>query len=164
MPTFIGQVNTPPAAFREVEGPLYAHCPDSRCQGNEQEVVDAVVTIVEESCLSRGGGGTGAQIIENTREHTRFKNLEDADCRYCGRLRELSAQERPVYQNLSFHDPYGLLKAPKFDPNVRNTPADEAMAAEAAELRRQIAEMREQMGEFMEANKRRPPGRPPKAA
>lgn len=106
----------PPPNIREDIVQAYAHCPDPRCKGTVQEVVQAVQTTTEWTFASRGGGddpgGMGnmfLNMVENSQTSLRFLNdgtitqgIQEADapddtaCQHCGKPRELSAQERPV--------------------------------------------------------------------
>lgn len=136
-----GGDRTPPHNVAETVVDAWAHCGDARCRGYGQQRVKGVRTIVEHTIGSRGGDGIFVNIVENSHEYLRFDAPEDIPCDQCGHDREISLQERPVYQGLSGFPQNGLLTVPAFDPNVRNTPADEKAASEMAELRKQIADL-----------------------
>jgi hypothetical protein len=140
-----GGDRTPPHNSTETVVDAWAHCGDARCRGYGQQRVKGVRTVVEHTIGSRGGDGIFVNIVENSYEYLRFADPEDGTCVQCGKPREVSLQERPVYQGLSGFPQHGLLNTPAFDPNVRNTQADERAAAEMAELRKQIAELSERV-------------------
>lgn len=94
----------PPPTIREDTVQAYAHCPDARCKGVAQESVPAVQTTTEWTFASRGGGddpgGLGnlfLPMVENSQTSLRFLDVTDMTCPHCGKPRELSPQERPVY-------------------------------------------------------------------
>lgn len=130
--------------------PAYAHCINFVCPGYAQEEVLGVRTIRSETLGDRGGDGVLAMVTENTWEYLRFSDAEKVSCPHCGRDREISTQARPTYQNLSGFAQNGLLEVAKFDPNVRNTKADEEAAAALAAANVAIAEMQQQMIEMKE--------------
>jgi hypothetical protein len=129
----------------------FAHCIDFVCPGYGQEPVKAVKTIRHDTVGDRGGDGALAMVVENTWEYLRFDDPEKVQCPHCGKAREVALQARPTYQNLSGFAQNGLVQVAKFDANVRNTPADEAQAAEQAASNVRIAELEQQMADLMNA-------------
>ncbi len=132
----------PPPNIRETPVPAFAHCNDARCPGYGQQPVQGVLTVVEHTVASRGGDGIFAGVVENTNEYLRFENPADIACGACGKDRMVTQQERPVIPMITGHPQDGLLGGLKFDPNITNSPADQQHAAEMAEMRKQMAEMR----------------------
>lgn len=120
----------------------FAHCVNARCDGYGQEPVMVVRTVVEHTVGSRGGDGIFSNVVENTNEYLRLADEADIPCPSCSKDRDVSLQERPVYPIITGFPQDGLLNVKGFDPNVRNVQADEAMAAEVADLRRELAELR----------------------
>jgi hypothetical protein len=139
-------VQSPPPNITTSTVDAWAHCKDARCPGYGQKPVTALKELVEWTGLALGAGGPGstalAQIVERSVEYVRFEDPEDVPCPTCGKDREVSLQERPVYPVITGFPQMGLLEAPAFNPDVRNTPADEAHAAEMAEMRKQMAELK----------------------
>lgn len=129
----------------------FAHCINFVCPGYGQEPVQAVKTLRQDTVGDRGGDGALAMVVENTWEYLRFEDAEKVPCPHCGKDREVAAQARPTYQNLSGFAQNGLVEVAKFDPNVRNTKADEEQAAALAAANVAIAELKQQMQEFMAA-------------
>jgi hypothetical protein len=140
-----GGRHTPPPHVKETVVEAFAHCEDPYCAGYGQKPVHGVRTVVEHTIGSRGGDGIFAQIVENTNEYLRFEDPADVPCASCGKDRAISLQARPVYPNVSGFPQTGLLNAPAFDSNVRNTAADEKAATEMAEMRARMVEMAEQL-------------------
>lgn len=132
----------------------FAHCKDFVCPGYGQEPVKAVKTIRHDTVGDRGGDGALAMVVENTWEYLRFDDPEKMLCPHCGGTREVALQARPTYQNLSGFAQNGLVQVAKFDANVRNTPADEAAAAEQAAQKARIAELETQMLDLLASVKR----------
>lgn len=118
----------------------FAHCPDSRCPGNEPVPVELVRQVTEFSYLDGGGDMPG---VEKSVEHYRVADETDARCE-CGRDRDLSAIPRPEYSPLSGFPQDGLLDSKRFDPN-RNRGGNDATVAE---LLRQVSAQNEQMAEM----------------
>jgi hypothetical protein len=129
----------------------YAHCIDFVCPGYGQEPVKAIKTVRHDTVGDRGGDGALAMVVENTWEYLRFDDPEKVSCPHCGGTREVALQARPTYQNLSGFAQNGLVQVAKFDANVRNSPADEAAAAESAAQAARIAELEQQMADLMNA-------------
>lgn len=123
----------------------YAHCVNFVCPGYSQEPVTATKTVRADTIGDRGGDGALAMVTENTWEYLAFSDPEQVPCPHCGRDREVAAQARPTYQNLSGFAQNGLLEVAKFDPAVRNSKADEEQAAALAAANVQIAELAQQM-------------------
>lgn len=120
----------------------WAHCSNPRCSGNGQQAVPGVRELIEYTIGSRGGDGIFVQLVENSTERVRFADADDVPCEVCGGEREISEQRRPVIPMLSGFPQDGLLGAPKFDPSVRNTEADQAAAEAAAAQAKEIAELK----------------------
>jgi hypothetical protein len=96
--------HVPPPTIREETVQAFAHCPDPRCKGVQQEPVQAVQETTEWTFASRGGGddpgGLGnlfLNMIENSQTMLRFADPGEMACPSCGKPRELSGQERPNY-------------------------------------------------------------------
>jgi hypothetical protein len=91
------------SAVTETLMPLFAHCPESTCPGNQQQPVEGVCAVKAETIGNRGGGGAGGEaligLVEKTTEYLRFADPADVECPEdgCSRVRELSRQERPNY-------------------------------------------------------------------
>lgn len=144
----------------------YAHCVASRCPGNAQVEVDA---IVEETTWLFTENGGDYPFPERSSVSLRFVNdgqqhpgepaprPDDSHCPQCGRNRDLSADKRPAFDgSLSGYDPNGLLDfqaaGVEFDPDRQKEimasavtdPEREAMQAEMAELRKSFAAVLEQ--------------------
>lgn len=135
----------------------FAHCQSFVCPGYMQEPVQGVRTIRSETLGDRGGDGALAMVVENTWHYLRFANdgaegkPNQVPCPHCGRDREIALDARPTYQNLSGFAQNGLLEVAKFDSSVRNTKADEAAAAELAKANADIAELKQQMQDMLDA-------------
>lgn len=132
----------------EEKVPAYAHCINFVCPGYAQEEVLGLRTVRSESIGDRGGDGALAMVVENTWLYMSFANPEQRPCPHCGKDREIALDARPTYQNLSGFAQNGLLEVAKFDPNVRNTKADEEQAAQLAAANAAIAEMQQKMIEM----------------
>lgn len=117
----------------------FAHCKNPMCPGYAQEPVDAVVTTTEYTYKDNGGDLPGT---ERSNRDLRFADDEERACRACKQPRELSADARPSYQNLSTFDPMGLVNGSvaAFNPGQVNTEADTRVAALEAQMAKQ-AEM-----------------------
>jgi hypothetical protein len=107
----------PPPNIREEIVEAFAHCPDPRCKGVQQEPVKAVRETTEWTFASRGGGddpgGLGnvfLPMVENSQSRLRFLMdgtdehgtpdptfQNDMPCPHCGKPRELSDAPRPNY-------------------------------------------------------------------
>lgn len=164
MPTFVGQKHAPPFTSAETPAEAWAHCPDPRCEGSEQVRVQAIKTVTEASYQALGGEWPFTQ---NSWETYRVADQADELCG-CGRTREVTNQERPVYQALSGFAQDGLLHSKKFNPQVANTEADERQAAEMAQMRKDMAEQAILLTELLaergstQEPPKRGPGRPRK--
>lgn len=127
----------------------YAHCRDSRCAGNEQEMVEAVR--VEEAYTMRDLGDVTntpmSNVIERSNVRWKFANAEDSPCPECGLIRDLGGSPRPTYAPLSGFDPDGLLGSKRFDKNVVNSKSDQ----ELAEAKAQIAALEAKMDTLLNA-------------
>lgn len=80
----------------------YAHCPNPRCDGHAQRQVPAQRLTVEHTYVEQGGDMPG---IEKSQVYIQA----DVDCIVCGRVCEVTDQERISYAPLSGKDPLGLL-------------------------------------------------------
>ena len=129
----------------------FAHCINFVCAGYSQEPVRAVKTVRHDTVGDRGGDGALAMVVENTWEYLRFEDSAAVPCPHCGEDREVALQARPTYQNLSGFAQNGLVQVAKYDAAARNTPADEAQAAEMAAQKVELAELRQQMAELLAA-------------
>lgn len=124
----------------------YAHCVRPRCPGYREQEVDAVRREDFYTYAEKGGDLPG---IENSFVYLDFADEDERACPSCGQARDLSATARPQYQNISGHDPNGLLDIEPFDPHkqaeIRQQPvADEErqrMESENAELRERLARL-----------------------
>lgn len=84
----------------------FAHCVDARCPGYQQERVPVVRHLTEHRYVDNGGDLTG---VEKSFITFAFADDEDRHCKHCGRHRDATDEERPVYDPLSGKDPMGLL-------------------------------------------------------
>lgn len=139
-------------AATETLVPGFLHCPEPRCPGSEQVTAALIQTIVQERYIDRGGPTENSimdQAIENSYEYLRVSNPEDLQCPHCGRERECSLVERPVYDPLSGKDQMGLLGAKPFNPNLKIGNEDEivTMRDDLAALREEMAELRKKAAE-----------------
>lgn len=132
---------TPPPRVTETTVDAWAHCSNPRCTGNGQQAVQGVRTDVEHTIGSRGGDGIFVQLVENSSSYVRFADPDETECEVCGGTREVSEQRRPVIPMITGFPQDGLLGAPKFDPSVQNTAADQRAAEERAEQSKRIAEL-----------------------
>lgn len=135
-------------AATETAVPGFLHCPEPRCPGSAQVTAVLTHTLVTETFAERGGatGDPRDALPENSHEYLRVQDPEDLPCPHCGKDRECSTQERPIYDPLSGKDPMGLLGAKPFDPNLKFGPDDEAMKAmqdQMAEMAAEIKKLRE---------------------
>lgn len=148
-------VLTPPPRIHVTEVDGFAHCRDALCAGNAQEPVRAVVTLTEWTIASRGGKGVLANVVENSTEDVQFADAADSACSVCGKSREVVLKERPTYQRLSGFPQDGLIQLQQrgiqFDPNVRNTEADQAAAEAQAKSDARIAELEAKLDALLEA-------------
>ena len=139
-----GATTAPPPRRTETEVDAWAHCIDPRCEGYGQQPVKGIRELVEHTIASRTGetNTVWANVVENTNEYLRFARDTDVPCPVCSRDREITAQERPTYPIITGFPQDGLLSAPKYNPEVRNTEADQQQAAEMAQMRKELAELR----------------------
>jgi hypothetical protein len=86
----------------------FAHCPDPRCPGNEQEPVDGVLRVTE--VLYTDNDPNGIPGVEKSYETLSFAEEEQAPCEHCELYREISTQKRPQYDSLSGQDARELLR------------------------------------------------------
>lgn len=83
----------PTITQQHVQG--YAHCRDSLCPGNEQELVAA---IREQSDLYyKEWDPNGVPGVMNSTQRFMFADPDDVACPHCGQNREVTDQVRPVY-------------------------------------------------------------------
>jgi hypothetical protein len=80
-----------------------AHCPDPRCEGHTQRQVQALRSTVEHTYVDLGGDSPGV-------ERSQIYLHADETCPECGRLCEITDQQRVSYAPLSGKDPNGLLQ------------------------------------------------------
>lgn len=118
---------------------VFASCLDAWCDGYQSEEVDGLAREVGDTFASGGGDIPG---IERSQIEYLVTDPADGVCPVCSGPRVIAGEPRPVYDPMSGHDPMGLVKGAKFDAGVVNTEADEAQAAEMAEMRKEMAEMR----------------------
>ena len=125
-----------------IEG--FAHCEDSLCPGNEQEVVQVRQRHEAFSYTEKGGDAPG---IEHSQDYFYFADAADEACPHCGKPRAASGQERPVYPSM-IQGPDGrgldqkfLLKLLK-DGKVTAPGEAGGDSAEVEALRRELAELR----------------------
>lgn len=144
----------PTITQKPVQG--YAHCPDSLCPGNEQAPVQAILEQSDRTYKewSDGSGLPPMPGVENTTYRLRFLNDGQEDrpdetaCEHCGRMLELSDQQRPVYPVLVSAlgavdtDQRLLLKLAQLDKIKAPGQDGGSQSDEVAELRREIAELR----------------------
>lgn len=90
----------------------YAHCVIARCDGNEQEEVDAV-SVETQYMFADYGAGVGG--IERSMVLVSFADEADAICGFCGGPREVTTQKRIQYDPLSGFDQKYLVSS-KFKP------------------------------------------------
>lgn len=137
-----------------VETPVraYAHCTNSRCPGNAQQPVDAVMVETFYSFQDTGGDGMFAH-PERSTTRLRFADDEESKCEQCGANRDLSAEPRMQLDD-SGYDRMALLD---IEPDMRapdafgkegggHTVIDDTrtakLEADNQELREQLAELR----------------------
>jgi hypothetical protein len=75
----------------------FAHCPDAACPGSAQEPVDGVRREVAETIGERGGDGPFVGVTEKSTIYVHFADPDAVACPECGKVREISDQERPNY-------------------------------------------------------------------
>lgn len=128
----------------------FAHCPDPRCEGGDQEPVQAIQRTVEVSYLDVGGTLPG---IDHSHDYLNFVDEAQAPCPVCSRHRELSVQERPVYMNASGQDPmYLLRRAGETDKKVQSLQHDlELDLLRRDQERREMRDMVERQQQQIEA-------------
>lgn len=141
----------------------YAHCVQPRCQGYQQQEVEAVREEAGFTYAERGGDlpGTEASFVS-----LRFADDDKAPCPHCGGHRDLSLTARRQYPAVSGFDPNGLLDIQPYDPGKQaqvaaTPPTDserlaleqerEQIRAERIELAQELADMREAMAEIRTA-------------
>lgn len=142
-----GVKSTPPPNISESVVDGWAHCEDARCQGYGQQPVKVIRELVERTIGSRGGDGIFVNVVENTNEYLRFSDEGDVACPHCHKDRAVTLQSRPTYPPITGFPQDGLLQSGPYDPSIRNTKADEAQAAEMAQMRKDMAELRAQIKE-----------------
>lgn len=95
-----------PTVMSRDEVQAFAHCVNIFCPGHEQQPVQAVRQEIGFTYQELGGDHP---FIERSTVGFEFADPEQAACPDCGRRRELSEQSRVDYENLSGHDPRGLI-------------------------------------------------------
>jgi hypothetical protein len=110
----------------------YAHCLNPRCPGYQQEVVPAIRRETQWTYTELDGDLPG---IERSTVSYHFADEKDAACPTCKGIREVTAEPRATYQNLSGHDPNGLLKIRPHD------------SPDPASLQAEIAALKEKLGD-----------------
>jgi hypothetical protein len=139
----------------------YAFCPNAQCLGYQQEPVDGIRTTTAYTYLDKGGDMPG---VESSTEMTRFADEAQAVCGQCSGPRLISEQERPLYPNISGHDPMGLFEFKgKTEGELREMrhqrEIDELKRdVELKDLRAELAELKALLSE--KANKPGPKPRP----
>lgn len=139
----------------------YAHCRNPRCQGSQQEQVDAIRSEESYTYIERGGDLPGQ---ENSVVRITFANEEDKSCPHCGIVREVTDSLRPSYEGEWGNQDFLLdidvnENGTRFDPSKQaalQAEANDALKADNAALREELAEMRGMMQAFM-AQQGRPP-------
>lgn len=139
-----------PPRVTETTVDAWAHCSNPRCAGNGQQAVQGVRVLSEYTIGSRGGDGIFVQLVENSSQYVRFADPEENDCGVCGGQREISEQRRPVIPIITGFPQDGLLGAPKFDPSVQNSAADQAAAEAAAAQSKEVAELKAQVAALVD--------------
>jgi hypothetical protein len=119
---------------------VYLHCRDPRCPGANQEELPGIREETSQTLGENGGDGAMAAMIERSWIEYRVEDPESLPCPACGQGREVTGTARPQYQNLSGHDPMGLIGGLTFDPNRVNTETDARVAELEAKLNRLLAE------------------------
>jgi len=112
----------------------WAHCRHGLCPGYMQEQVEAVRVETEFTFRDMGGKGSVPGVERSTVELL-WADPDQAACPACGTPREITDQERPVYE-MSGYDPMGLVNGGSsgFDRMVVNSEADERVAALEAQV------------------------------
>lgn len=124
-----------------VEG--FAHCRNPRCQGSQQQKVEALRSEESYTFTEKGGDLPG---YENSIVRFAFANEEDKPCPHCGLMREVTESPRPSYDgewgNQSF-----LLDIEENENGSRFDPSKtaELQAAASEKLQEENAELRERM-------------------
>lgn len=117
---------------RPIEG--YAHCLNARCAGYAQHTVQAVRREKSYTFVELNGTAEGSVPgVERSQVSYHFADEDEAPCPSCGGTREVTPSPRTQYQNLSGHDPEGLLRIRPGDaPDVN------ALQARIAQLEAQV--------------------------
>lgn len=118
----------------------FAHCPNPRCEGYAQEQIPAVKTITEFTYKERGGDIGG---VETSTVDVRAAAEEQRLCA-CGLTREVTDQPRKRYAPESGHSQTGLLEFGAFNPDAQRQIVAQQAAEDAAGLRKENAELREE--------------------
>lgn len=114
----------------------YAHCLNPRCAGYAQEPVKAIRRETAFTFVELNGTAEGSVPgFERSSVSFVFTDEDNAACGSCGGVREVTASPRTTYQNLSGHDPNGLL-------NIRpgDAPDIGALQAEIAALKQKVGD------------------------
>lgn len=113
----------------------YAFCPDHTCVGYQQDIIEGLHTVKSETFVDAGGDGN---MPGEYRSYDFLTFSDDADraCRFCGRDRQITLQERVEYPPV----------AATSDPNVRNDNQMAVLVAkqadEMAALKAELAKMK----------------------
>lgn len=124
----------------------FAHCRNPLCRGYLQEQVEAVRRETGYSYVERGGD---LPFMESSTVHIVFADEQsDSPCPYCKEAREVTDQQRPVYEKMTGFAQDGLLHAPRFgefqpgseeNDQLKQQLADQAKALEA--MQAQLAKL-----------------------
>lgn len=95
-----------PTVMSRNEVQAFAHCTNIFCPGHDQVPVTAIRQELGYTYLENGGD---LPFVEKSTVSLEFANPDDVQCPSCERVRELSDQPRVDYENLSGHDPRGLV-------------------------------------------------------
>jgi hypothetical protein len=114
----------------------YAHCLNARCPGYAQEPVRLFGARRRTPTPSSTAPLRAASPASSAhRSAFVFADEDDAACPHCEGPREIAPQPRTTYQNLSGHDPNGLLNLrPGEAPDVG------ALQAEIAALKQKVGD------------------------
>jgi hypothetical protein len=105
-----------PTVMNAQEVTAFAHCGRPTCDGYDQQPVPAKREEIGYTYLESGGD---LPHIEKSSIQLTFADPDDMPCPHCGRQRELTADLRAEYQNLSGYDPEGLVGI-KYGKQERN--------------------------------------------
>lgn len=112
----------------------YAHCPRPMCEGAEQMEIEAIREEIGTTYQESGGD---LPFIEKSTVHLTFADPKLAECPICGHPRDISLQSRVEYQNLSGHDPNGLIGI-KYGPQSQEDTPEAALQARIKQLEAEL--------------------------